>query len=234
MGFNVTSVQWKPIRWMRRALFGPWDDWSEHAYRSRTYSLRLAEVQGHLGECFAAYSTRPIRLLSVCAGDGRDVMGAMISHNVQGQVVAWLVEQNLRSVNRGTTQSRRLGLQDTVKFLHADATLYDTYRNIAPSDIVLLSGVWGHVPASDRPRLVQALASFCKPGGMVIWTRALANGVSRMDEIQIEFASPLWELVCASITSDKCWGVVSQRYCGPQIRPASGGRIFQFAPHSGK
>jgi hypothetical protein len=160
---------WGPARWNR---------WPEEAYRKESYRRRLLAVQEHLARCLDVAPHGPLRLISMCAGDGRDVIGVLRSHHRRPDVSAWLVELNRHSAGAGARQAARDGLAATVRFLSEDATAYATYQDIAPADVVLLCGVWGHVPAPERGLLVRAASSLCKPGGMVIWTRGVSRGMT--------------------------------------------------------
>ncbi len=148
-------------------------------------------------------------------------------------VSAWLIEQDRRSVLDGTRRAAHFGLANIVTFLNGDATDYATYQRIAPADIVLMCGVWGHVPTLERVPLVRALTALCKARGVVIWTRGISKGLERLHEIQSMFATSSWEQGRVSFTSDKKWAVVIHRYLGlPNTLPTSG-RLFHFRTGAG-
>jgi hypothetical protein len=174
-----------------------------------------------------------VRIISVCAGDGRDVIGVVGSHPRRSDVTAWLVEQNPQSVAAGVCRLADAGLENSVAFLTGDATLYTTYEKIAPADIVLLCGVWGHVPADERTQLVRALACLCKPAGAVIWTRGVAKGMIRLQQIQVHFAGSSWEQVRVSLTPDKNWAIVTHRCRGSACELPTSGQIFHFRAGAG-
>src|SRR5262249_32770515 len=63
-------------------------------------SARLRAVQRELREAIDASPPEPVRLVSVCAGQGHDVVGALHGHPRCGDVNATLIElddQNLRA-----------------------------------------------------------------------------------------------------------------------------------------
>ena len=84
------------------------------------------------------------------------------------------------------------------------------------------------MPPEERSRLVGAIASLCKPGGMVIWTRGLKTGMSRLHQIKSLFVETAREEVRLSFTSDKKWAVATHRYHGPTQELPGSGRIFHF------
>ena len=227
---NMTHLR----QWLRRRLSpGTWNGWPEKAYQQDRYRQRLAAVQNHLTECLDLAPGGPVRIISVCAGDGRDAISVLSSHQRRHDVSAWLIEQDRQSVLDGMGRAARVGLANTVTFLNDDATDYATYQRIVPADIVLLCGVWGHVPASERVLLVRALTTLCKARGMVIWTRGISKGLERLHEIQAMFATSSWEQSRVSFTSDKKWAVVIHRYLGLPNELPSSGRLFHFRTGAG-
>jgi SAM-dependent methyltransferase len=221
------------MKLLRRLGLGVWSSWPEEAYRQNRYHQRLLTVQEHLAECLDVVAQGPVRILSICAGDGRDVVNVIGSHPRRTDVCASLVELDGRSVAAGKSETARAGLTGEVHFFNADATVFETYASLPSADIVLLCGVWGHVPTDERLQLVRGIAALCKPGGKVIWTRGVSQGLIRFDEIRSVFARAAWEMVRVSITSDNGWAVVTSRYRGRPSELPANGRMFHFRRSSG-
>jgi hypothetical protein len=214
-------------QWLRRWADRTWQNWPERAYGTRLYQGRLAAVQELLAERLDE-AAGPVRIVSLCAGDGRDVIGTLARRPRGEQVRAWLVELNRQSTLEGRRYATEAGVAEKVSFINGDATLYATYRDVPQAAIVMACGVWGHVPAPQRGRLVRALACLCQEGASVIWTRGVAKGMHRLEEIEAHFTAAPWRPLRSFITPDGKWAVYSYRYCGPrQERPATG-RIFNF------
>ncbi len=218
---------------LRRLRPGVWSGWPEKAYQREGYQQRLQAVEEHLGECLDEAPAGPVRILSMCAGDGRDVIGAVRSHRRRKDIAAWLVELNSQSVELGKGYSVNAGLDRTLKFINADATIYSTYRSIGPADIVLVCGVWGHVPAHEKTLLVRAISTLCKPGGAVIWTRGTSKGIGRVREIEALFAGSWWEKERVTYTADAAWAIATYRYRGPAHELPAVGQIFHFQKDAG-
>src|SRR3970282_1610114 len=89
-------------QWIRRAGRDTWRGWPGRAYERPSYRLRLAAVQQHFAACLGAAPAGPLRIVSMCAGDGRDVVEVVASHPRREDVTAWLVELNGKSVAAGT------------------------------------------------------------------------------------------------------------------------------------
>ena len=216
--------------WLPLARVGAriWSDWPDSAYKHQHYRDRLKTVQDHLSECLDNAHEGPLRIISICAGDGRDIIDVLHSHHRRNDVTAWLVELNAYSVDAGQRRATAAGLAGIVNFLHCDATTFAAYKEIYPADIVLLCGVWGHVPATDRQMFAGALAALCRPGAMVVWTRGVAGDFRRFADIDAVFTGPSWQKVRVSFTSSRKWAIVTNRYVGPTGKVPDDGRLFHF------
>ncbi len=219
---------------LRRLRSHVWSGWPEAAYQQPGYRQRLQAVQEHLAQSLDCAPNGPVRIISICAGDGRDIIGVLSSHRRRTDVQAWLIELNHQSVVAGIRQAKNAGLEDRVTFLNTDATLYATYKDIAPAEIILLSGVWGHVPAQERASLAGGLASFCNPRGTLIWTRGVSQGIGRLREIQAHFSAPAWEEERLTLTPDNNWAVASYCHCGPPQELPRSGQVFRFQRRAGR
>jgi hypothetical protein len=209
-----------------------WSGWPDEAYKREGFQQRLSFVHDHLTECLNTAPRGAVRILSICSGDGRDVLGVLESHRRATEVTASLVELDSQSVAAGESRAKESGLESAVRFLNTDATVFETYQAIAPADIVLVCGVWGHVPADERGQLVRAIECFCKRDGRVIWTRGVEKGRHRLEEIAAHFPDANWKKVRESIGPK--WGVMTHQYCGPQRAIPATGQIFNFTRHAGR
>jgi Putative methyltransferase len=212
----------------------PWCNWPAMSYQRVGYRKRLTAVQEHFAKCLDEAPAGPVRVVSLCAGDGRDVMRVLPTHPRRGDVKAWLVELDGASVAAGREQRAAAGLEDIVTFVHGDATDYATYWNILPCDVVLVCGVLGHVRPDERSMLVKRLTAFCKPGGHVIWTRGVKRGMARHKAFKDLFEGYSFERAHESITPDGNWGVSTYRYIGPEVVAPTKGRVFHFERKAGR
>lgn len=115
--------------------------------------------------------TGPVRVLSLCAGDGRDVLGTLAERHDAGRVSVDLVELHPELASRA--RSLAGDVKARVDVIVADAGCSSTYRDLAtvPADIVLLVGVLGNICESDVNRTLGALPALCAPGATAVWTR---------------------------------------------------------------
>jgi hypothetical protein len=110
-------------------------------------------------------------LVSLCAGQGRDVIDAVATHPRREVVTALLVELDPTLVAFAQERAAAADLGEQVRVVHGDAARCHWYADHVPADLVLVCGVFGNISAADITRTIQGLPSLCVPGGHVIWTR---------------------------------------------------------------
>ena len=149
-------------------------DWTEwHAgydVAGSKLSHRLRIVQQQIRSALDALPTGPRALISLCAGQGRDVIEVLADHPRRGDVRARLVELDPRNVAAARAAADATGL-DRVEVLAGDAGLIDHYLPLIPADVVVACGVFGNLAEPDVLRTVDACAALCARDGTVIWTR---------------------------------------------------------------
>jgi ubiquinone/menaquinone biosynthesis C-methylase UbiE len=131
---------------------------------------RLRIVQQQLTDVLDRRPPGPLRLISVCAGQGRDVIEVLSGHPRCGEVSALLVELDRATVDTGRDLAAAAGLTG-VRFVVGDAARTDLYQSTAPADIVLVCGVFGNITVEDIEATIGLLPQLCAPGAAVIWTR---------------------------------------------------------------
>jgi hypothetical protein len=112
----------------------------------------------------------PLRAISVCAGQGTDLIGVMASHPRRGDVTARLVELDPRNTGVARRLAAEAGLTG-VEVVTGDASLLSQYADMAPADLVLVCGLFGNVTDADIEATVGYCTQLCATGGTVIWTR---------------------------------------------------------------
>lgn len=132
-------------------------------------SRRLAVVQAFLRRAIDE-RPGPLRIVSMCAGEGRDVIGVLDGHPRRDEIRATLVELDPRNAAIARASAKSAGLR--VAVVEADAGVTDSYAGAVPAEIVLACGVFGNIRDRDIKRTVEHLPSFCAPGAAVLWTRA--------------------------------------------------------------
>ncbi|MEU4221592.1 methyltransferase domain-containing protein [Actinoplanes sp. NPDC026623] len=131
---------------------------------------RLAVVQDVIRAALDGCPQGPLAVVSMCAGQGRDLIGVLATHPRRADVRARLVELDPRSAAVAEAAARAAGLGG-IEVVRGDAGRMRHYRELAPADLVLVCGVFGNVTDADVLRSVEACARLCRVGGTVVWTR---------------------------------------------------------------
>ncbi|HWD54474.1 MAG TPA: class I SAM-dependent methyltransferase family protein [Acidimicrobiales bacterium] len=137
-------------------------------------SRRLRTVQAMVRQALDAVPSDhagPIRIVSLCAGQGRDVIDVVAEHPRRADVAALLVEMDPALVGFARARADAAGVGNRVRIVEGDAALARWYAEQVPADLVLVCGVFGNISAADITATVHALSSFCRPGSHVVWTR---------------------------------------------------------------
>jgi len=137
---------------------------------SSSLSTRLRVVRGHLSRALDAAPAGPVRLVSLCAGQGLDVLGVLPGHPRGRDVSAVLVESDSRNAALAREGAAGAGLPQ-VEVREADASRVANYADALPAGVLLLCGIFGNVSEGDIRRTAQAAPALCAAGATVIWTR---------------------------------------------------------------
>jgi hypothetical protein len=146
-------------------------DWSEwhrpYDDPSSPLSQRLRLVQAHLRTALDRCPEGPIRLISMGAGQGNDVIGTLVDHRRRDDVQALLVEWDPRNVAVAHRAAAGAGLSG-MTVARADAGLSNASETAVPADIVMACGVFGNITDQDIARTVALLPSLCAARATVI------------------------------------------------------------------
>jgi hypothetical protein len=147
-----------------------WIAWHRDYEGDTPLRRRLEMVQRHIAETLRGAPPGPIRVISFCAGDGRDLLGALKGHERAGDVRARLVELDHGLTERARQVAAEAGLGD-IEVAVDDAGSTKAFAGAVPADLVLLCGVFGNITAADIEATISELPALCAPRGTVIWTR---------------------------------------------------------------
>ncbi len=148
-----------------------WQAWLEpYADPMSALSRRLAIVQTQIRAWLDAQNDRPVFVVSVCAGDGRDVADVLAARVGARKVRARLVELDPGNAAAARARTLAAGLSG-VEVAEADAGMSESYTGAVPADLVLMCGVFGNISDLDVERTIAAAPQLCAAGATVIWTR---------------------------------------------------------------
>jgi predicted RNA methylase len=148
-----------------------WRTWHEdYDLPGSSLAKRLKVIQDRIVVALDDSPPGPLKVISMCAGQGRDLLGVLPDHPRRADVSARLVELDPRNAAfaEDTVRSARLG---KVEVVAGDAGVIDQYSGMAPADLVIACGVFGNISDEDVQRTIRACSQLCKNGGTVIWTR---------------------------------------------------------------
>ena len=148
-----------------------WQAWHrDYDDPSSSLSRRLAEVRTLLAALLDGQpADRPVRLLSLCAGDGRDTIPVLADSGLP--VRACLVELDPELATAAREAASSAGLSSVLEVREGDAGLVPTFADRLPVDVLMLCGVLGNVADADVERTVAAARVMVADGGSVVWTR---------------------------------------------------------------
>jgi hypothetical protein len=152
-----------------------WQAWHrEYEDPTSRLSRRLAVVQRFLGDALDRAPRGRIGVLSLCAGEGRDVVGVVRDHGRRDNVDAVLVEADAGLAANARAAVEGADLHQQITVVEADAGTTANLRKGAPADVLLLCGIFGNVTDDDVEHTVRKASTLCNEGATVIWTRHTA------------------------------------------------------------
>ena len=213
----------------RRVWGVDWSAWhDEYDLPDSRLARRLQTVQAQIRVTLDARPAGPLRVVSMCAGQGRDILGVLADHPRRADVTARLVELDRRNAEVAQAAADAAGL-DGVRIVEGDASLTDCYAGMVPADLVLACGIFGNISNADIERTIGACTQLCKRGGTVIWTRHR----SEPDPVPLIcdwFRGQGFELQFLT-SRDTGFGVGAHRFRGEPAPLRADMRMFQFVGH---
>ena len=149
-----------------------WLAWhSPYLDPSSPLSRRLRIIQKHITDWLNQRPGVPLTAVSICAGQGHDLIGVLAHRTDVDRVHATLLEYDERNVAAARAAAESAGLTE-ILVRRADAGDPAAYRGAVPADLVLLAGVFGNIDDADIRTTIAALPQLCSRGATVIWTRS--------------------------------------------------------------
>jgi hypothetical protein len=194
---------------------------------SSPLSARLKRVRSHLADAVDRAPAGRVSLVSLCAGQGSDVMGVLPRHPRRDDVRAVLVEADERNAGLARRAAAEQGLAQ-VEVRQADASLVTGFADALPADVLLLCGIFGNVTDHDIKRVVRAASALCRPGATVIWTRH-RRPPDLTSQVRAWFAdSGFEEIAFEAPEAEGLMSVGVNRLRGAPATALPDGRLFTF------
>ena len=193
-----------------------WQAWHEpYADPGSPLSRRLAIIRRHIESWLDDVATeRPI-VLSVCAGDGRDLLQVLAQRKDSDRVSGVLIELDDDLCARAQEAIAEIDLR-AIQVRCADAGDPASYTDAVPADLIILAGVFGNISDADVRGLVRLLPAMCRPGARVIWTRH-RNAPDLTVAIREWLAEEFFRERSFTAPSDALFSVGVHDYVGPSV-----------------
>ncbi|GID90855.1 class I SAM-dependent methyltransferase family protein [Amorphoplanes digitatis] len=204
-----------------------WYAWhSPYTDTGSPLAQRLGLVQQHIAEWLDGRPGEPLSVVSMCAGQGHDVLTVLSSRRDARRVSATLIEYDPRNV---AVARARVVAEDLCKVtvMQADAGDLASYSNAVPADLVIMAGVLGNIGNADARATIHALPRLCAADATVIWTRT-RRAPDLTPTIRTWFADAGFTEKAFTAPAGVLFSVGVHRFTGAPLPLAATGRIFRF------
>ncbi|GAB3257411.1 class I SAM-dependent methyltransferase [Kineosporia babensis] len=175
-----------------------------------------------------AAAGRELTALSLCAGDGRDLIGVLSARPDADRVRATLVEIDPVLGGRARAAAAEHGLR--LRVLQADAGDAALYQGLIPADLVLMVGIFGNISTEDLERTIRSAGAFCRPGARLIWSRGRDEDIHDLnDSVRGWFAAAGFrEIAYEALERDERPALGVMEYAGEAVPLDTARRLFAF------
>ncbi|HVD54452.1 MAG TPA: class I SAM-dependent methyltransferase [Propionibacteriaceae bacterium] len=195
---------------------------------SSDFSWRLRQVQAYIRQALD-HLEGPVTVISLCAGDGRDVLQVLADRNDSARVHTTLIELHPVLAQRARTSAADAGLTG-VTVRSQDAGNTTAYAGSVPADLVIMMGIFGNISDDDVRRTIQTAPQLCRPGATLLWSRS-TNGTDQNAPVRAWLADAgFTELDYREFDQDQAERAAlgSARYDGPLQLLVPGRQLFTF------
>ena len=200
-----------------------WHEWhTAYDQPQSPLSRRLATVQECITAALDAAPPGPIQVVSMCAGEGRDILGVVERHPRGPAVGGRLVE-----LDPELAATARARAPAAVEVLGGDAGAMSSYAGAVPADLVLVCGVFGNITDDDMWRTIDLLPTLCAPGATAIWTRH-RRPPDATPSVRQRFTDNGFDEVAFHAPEGTMFGVGMNRLATAPRELAADGRLFDF------
>jgi len=200
-----------------------WHEWhTAYDQPQSPLSRRLATVQACIAQVLDAAPPGRVQVVSMCAGEGRDLLGVLEDHPRRAEVRGRLVE-----LDPELAATARAHAPVGIEVLCADAGARSSYAGAVPADLVLVCGVFGNITDDDMMGTIDLLPTLCAPGATAIWTRH-RRPPDATPAVRARFLAAGFEEIAFHAPDGTMFGVGMNRLVAAPREFSDTGRLFEF------
>jgi hypothetical protein len=203
-----------------------WVAWHADYETDTPLARRLAIVQSEVAAALAERAGSTIGVLSLCSGQGRDLIVPIAATEPTPNVRGLLVELDPTLAGNAREGLDAAGIHG-LEVRQADAGTTTSFADAVPADLVLLCGIFGNISDADIERTVRAAPALCAPGGTLLWTRH-RRPPDLTPRIREWFAESGFHHVAFNPVPDGEGSVGVERFAGPPTTLEPATRLFAF------
>lgn len=205
-----------------------WQAWHlPYADPDSDLSRRRRSVQRQIEAWLDSRPEESLRVVSACAGDGRDLLEVLARRPDGLRVAARLLELDEGLAADAEACAVAQGLRG-IDVVRADAGSADSYPGAVPADLVMMCGVFGNITDDDLRGTVAALPSLCAPEATVIWTRGRFPDGDLTGAIRGWFVQAGFEEIAFDCPEDATYRVGAHRLASEPRPLHTGNAFFRF------
>jgi hypothetical protein len=191
-------------------------------------SWRLKQAQTYIRHALD-HLAGPVTVLSLCAGDGRDVLQVLADRDDSSRVHATLIELHPILVKRAREFAAEAGLTG-VTVRSQDAGNTTAYAGSVPADLLIMMGIFGNISEDDVHRTIETAPQLCRPGATLLWSRSTSGSCQNASVRGWLSEAGFTELDYLEFDQDggERAALGSARYDGPPQTLAAGQQLFTF------
>ena len=208
-----------------------WAAWHRRYEVPGPLARRLAIVRRQVEQVVTARGDRRLRILSICSGDGRDIIPPLARHPIPERVSGRLIELDEGLATAASRSIVAAGLSG-LEVVRADAGITTAFKGAVPADLVLACGIFGNVTDAEIRRTIETLPMLCAEGTTVIWTRH-RRAPDLTPTIRQWFAGSGFEHLAFQLVPDSTGTVGVERFAGRPRSFEQDVRMFTFRESSG-
>lgn len=191
-------------------------------------------IRSQIAEALQECPEGPLKVISLCSGDGRDLLDVLPGHPRRADASCFLIDRNPEAIADAKETVRTCGLENQVTCFCGDAALLEHCADFVPADLIIVSGVFAHLTLLDAGKLIAALPMLCRPGAFVLWNRRELRGRFNPESLELHeyFRRHGFVTVDQVSSGEEGFLLIRERYNGEPKPWAPGPSLFTFINRS--